>query len=468
MIRLRTTPMTARLTDETRHLFGTDGIRGVANRDPMTAEMALRLGQAVAQRFRHAERPGRIVIGKDTRLSGYMLESAMQAGIVSAGADVMLVGPLPTPGIAFITWSMRADAGVVISASHNPYQDNGIKIFAADGFKLPDEVEADIERRMEAIGAGNDSARAAPDAIGKAVRIDDAVGRYVQFLKQTFPKEHTLDGIKVVVDCSNGAAYQVAPQVFQELGAEVIELNVSPDGRNINDGCGALHPETMAAQVRKHGAALGVALDGDADRLILADEKGTIVDGDQVMAILGTRMLERRQLPEQTVVATVMSNLGLERALIAKGGKLLRTAVGDRYVVEAMRERGLSLGGEQSGHIIFLDHATTGDGMVAALRVLSVMVAEQKPLSELALAMTRFPQVLLNFAVANKRPFEEMPAVQRVIAAVTRDLGVDGRVVVRYSGTESKARVMIEGTDEAGIRAQADEIASTLQRELSR
>jgi phosphoglucosamine mutase len=451
-----------------RHLFGTDGIRGVANRDPMTAEMALRLGQAVAQRFRHSERQGRIVIGKDTRLSGYMLESAMQAGIVSAGADVMLVGPLPTPGIAFITWSMRADAGVVISASHNPYQDNGIKIFAADGFKLPDEVEADIERRMEAIGAGHDGARAAPDEIGKAVRIDDAIGRYVQFLKQTFPKEHTLDGVKVVVDCSNGAAYQVAPQVFEELGAEVVALNVEPDGRNINLGCGALHPETMAAEVRRTGAALGVALDGDADRLILADEKGEIVDGDQVMAILGTRMLERRELPAETVVATVMSNLGLERALSAKGGKLLRTAVGDRYVVEAMREKGLSLGGEQSGHIIFLEHATTGDGMIAALRVLAVMVAEGRPLSELARAMTRYPQVLLNFAVARKRPFEEMPAVQKVIAAVERDLGSDGRVVVRYSGTEAKARVMIEGTDEAGIRVQADEIASALQRELAR
>ncbi len=453
---------------EERHLFGTDGIRGVANRDPMTAEMALRLGQAVAQRFRHAERPGRIVIGKDTRLSGYMLESAMQAGIVSAGADVMLVGPLPTPGIAFITWSMRADAGVVISASHNPYQDNGIKIFAADGFKLPDDVEADIERRMEAIGAGNDGARAAPDAIGKAVRIDDAVGRYVQFLKQTFPKEHTLDGLKVVVDCSNGAAYQVAPQVFAELGAEVIELNVWPDGRNINYDCGALHPEIMAEEVRQSGAALGIALDGDADRVILADEKGNIIDGDQVMAILGTRLLDSRRLPEQTVVATVMSNLGLERALSAKGGKLLRTAVGDRYVVEAMRERGLSLGGEQSGHIIFLDHATTGDGVVAALRVLDVMVAEGKPLSELSRAMTRFPQVLLNFAVARKRPFEEMPALQKVIAAIERDLGADGRVLVRYSGTEAKARVMIEGTDEAGIRAQADEIASALKRELSR
>ncbi|HXU61637.1 MAG TPA: phosphoglucosamine mutase, partial [Polyangia bacterium] len=433
--------------NDERKLFGTDGIRGVANRDPMTAEVALRLGQAVAQRFRHPERPGRIVIGKDTRLSGYMLESAMQAGIVSAGADVMLVGPLPTPGIAFITWSMRADAGVVISASHNPYQDNGIKIFAADGFKLPDEIEADLERKMEAIAAGDDSMRAAPDAIGKAVRIEDAAGRYVQFLKQVFPKEHTLDGVKVVIDCSNGAAYQVAPQVFQELGAEVIELNVWPDGRNINDECGALHPEKMAEEVRQSGAQLGVALDGDADRLILADEKGNIVDGDQVMAILGTRMLARRELPQETVVATVMSNLGLERALTAKGGKLLRTAVGDRYVVEAMREKGLSLGGEQSGHIIFLDHATTGDGMVAALRVLAVMVAEGRPLSELSRAMTRYPQVLLNFAVAKKRPFEEMPAVQKVIAAVEKSLGSDGRVVVRYSGTESKARVMIEGTD---------------------
>jgi phosphoglucosamine mutase len=433
----------------------------------MTAETALRLGQAVAQRFRHPERPGRIVIGKDTRLSGYMLESAMQAGIVSAGADVMLVGPLPTPGIAFITWSMRADAGVVISASHNPYQDNGIKIFAADGFKLPDEIEAELERTMERIAAGDGSLRAAPDAIGKAVRIEDAAGRYVQFLKQVFPKEHTLDGVKVVVDCSNGAAYQVAPQVFQELGAEVIELNVWPDGRNINYECGALHPEAMAEEVRQSGAQLGVALDGDADRLILCDEKGTIVDGDQVMAILGTRMLKRRELPNQTVVATVMSNLGLERALAAHGGKLLRTAVGDRYVVEAMREQGLSLGGEQSGHIIFLDHATTGDGMVAALRVLAVMVAEGKPLSELARAMTRYPQVLLNFPVARKRPFEEMPAVQQVIAAVEKNLGSEGRVVVRYSGTESKARVMIEGTDEAGIKAQANEIAQTLQRELA-
>jgi phosphoglucosamine mutase len=451
--------------DTDRKLFGTDGIRGVANRD-LTAEMALRLGQAVAHRFRQSARPGRIVIGKDTRLSGYMLESALQAGIVSAGADVMLVGPLPTPGIAFITSSMRADAGVVISASHNPYQDNGIKIFAADGFKLPDEVEVDLERRMADILDGDGSVHVAPGAIGKAVRIEDAVGRYVQFLKHVFPRERTLDGMKVVVDCANGAAYAVAPQVFQELGADVEEISVWPDGRNINYNCGALHPEMMADEVRRSGAQLGIALDGDADRVILADENGNIVDGDQVMAILGTRMLEREALPERTVVATVMSNLGLERALTAKGGKLVRTAVGDRYVVEAMRERGLLLGGEQSGHIIFLDHATTGDGMVAALRVLATMVQEGKPLSELARSMTRYPQVLLNFAVAKKRPFEEMPTVVHVIKRVESDLGADGRVVVRYSGTEAKARVMIEGTDEARIKAHADEIAQTLQKAL--
>ncbi|HVX93499.1 MAG TPA: phosphoglucosamine mutase [Polyangia bacterium] len=454
------------MAENERKLFGTDGIRGVANEEPMTAEVALRLGQAVAQRFRHPARPGRVVIGKDTRLSGYMLESALQAGIVAAGADVMLVGPLPTPGIAFITSSMRADAGVVISASHNPFQDNGIKIFAADGFKLPDEVEAELERRMSEIAAGDTSARAGAAGIGKAVRIEDARGRYVQFLKHAFPKDRTLDGIKIVVDCANGAAYQVAPRVFEELGAEVVTLGCHPDGRNINEGCGALHPELMAAEVKRVGARIGVALDGDADRVILADEHGTVVDGDQIMAILGTRMLDRDALPGRTLVATVMSNLGLERSLSAKGGSLMRTAVGDRYVVEAMRAGGYLLGGEQSGHIIFLDHATTGDGMVAALRVLAVMVEEARPLSELARVMVRYPQVLLNFPVARKRPLEDMPVVQQCIARVEGDLGADGRVVVRYSGTESKARVMIEGTDLGRIRAQADEIALTIKREL--
>jgi phosphoglucosamine mutase len=454
------------MAENERKLFGTDGIRGVANEEPMTAEVALRLGQAVAQRFRHPARPGRVVIGKDTRLSGYMLESALQAGIVAAGADVMLVGPLPTPGIAFITSSMRADAGVVISASHNPFQDNGIKIFAADGFKLPDDVEAELERRMSEIAGGDTSARAGAAGIGKAVRIEDARGRYVQFLKHAFPKDRTLDDIKIVVDCANGAAYQVAPRVFEELGAEVVTLGCHPDGRNINEGCGALHPELMAAEVKRVGAHLGVALDGDADRVILADEHGNVVDGDQIMAILGTRMLDRDTLPGRTLVATVMSNLGLERALAGKGGALMRTAVGDRYVVEAMRAGGFLLGGEQSGHIIFLDHATTGDGMVAALRVLAVMVEESRPLSELGRVMVRYPQVLLNFPVARKRPLEEMPVVQQCIARVEGDLGADGRVVVRYSGTESKARVMIEGTDLGRIRAQADEIALTMKREL--
>ena len=455
--------------DGTRRLFGTDGIRGVANQDPMTAEVALRLGRAVARRFQHPSRPGRIVIGKDTRLSGYMLESAMQAGIVSAGADVMLVGPLPTPGIAFITWSMRADAGVVISASHNPYQDNGIKLFAADGFKLPDDVELQLEQDMEGMLGEQTGARGSePAGIGKAVRIDHATGRYVQFLKNAFPKGRTLEGVKIVVDCANGAAYHVAPQVFEELGADVIAMGVTPNGRNINDQCGAMHPERMAAEVVRSGAALGVALDGDADRVILADEKGQIVDGDQIMALLGTRLLAAGALPGRAVVGTVMSNLGLERALAGVGAQLVRAAVGDRYVVEAMREGGYRFGGEQSGHLIFLDHATTGDGTLAALRVLDVMVGEGRPLSEIAgKAMVRYPQVLVNFPVANRRPLEELPEVGRAISSVEGVLGPEGRVVVRYSGTELKARVMIEGADEGEIRAHADEIARVMQRCLA-
>jgi len=450
-------------SEETRSLFGTDGIRGVANQHPMTAEIALALGRAVAERFRTGTRRCRVVIGKDTRLSGYMIESALEAGIVSAGADVMLVGPLPTPAIAFITSSMRADAGVVISASHNPYQDNGIKIFASDGFKLPDDVEADIERRMtnpELLTPGPEP------KIGKAIRIDDAEGRYVQFLKHSFPKTRTLDGVRVAIDCANGAAYRAAPQVFSELGAEVTVLSAEPNGRNINDGCGALHPEKVAAEVRRTHAAIGVALDGDADRVILTDERGEIVDGDQIMAILGTRLLARGALPGNTVVATVMSNLGLERVLAARDGKLLRASVGDRYVVEAMRENGFVFGGEQSGHIIFLEEATTGDGLLAALQILAVMIEEGRPLSELAAIMTRFPQVLINFKVARKTPVEQLPTVGAVIRRVESALGQDGRVLVRYSGTESKARVMIEGTDEPTIRAYAEDIVATMQKAL--
>jgi phosphoglucosamine mutase len=447
-----------------RRLFGTDGIRGVANQHPMTAEMALALGRSVAEHFRQRGKRCRVVIGKDTRLSGYMFESALEAGIVSAGADVMLVGPLPTPAIAFITASMRADAGVVISASHNPFQDNGIKIFGPDGFKLPDEVELEIESRI----VHPDPLTPGPEPrIGKAVRLDDSEGRYVQFLKHTFPKDRTLDGMRIVVDCANGAAYRAAPQVFEELGAEVSALSVEPDGRNINDDCGALHPEKAAAEVRRTKAAIGISLDGDADRVILTDENGDVVDGDHILAILGTHLIAQGKLPGNTVVATVMSNLGLERALAAHNGKLLRTAVGDRYVVEAMRQGGFVFGGEQSGHIVFLEEATTGDGLLAALQVLSIMVQEGRSLSDLARLMTRYPQVLLNFTVPRKVPLDSLPPVKAAIAKVERALGQDGRVLVRYSGTEAKARVMIEGVDEPSIRVYAEDIAECLRTSLA-
>jgi len=443
-----------------RRLFGTDGVRGVANVAPMTGETVMRLGMAVAARLRQAQRHTRIVIGKDTRLSGYMFETALASGITAMGADVWLTGPLPTPGIAFITSSMRCDAGIVISASHNPYEDNGIKIFARDGFKLPDEVEAEIEAMMAS--SELDGLRAPAQDIGYSRKIEDSRGRYVVFCKATFPSELTLDGLKIVVDGAHGAGYRVGPAVFEELGAKVFAIHTNPNGKNINAGCGALHPETMANAVRAHDADVGIALDGDADRLVLCDEKGEIVDGDAVMALCATRMIAEGRLKQGTLVTTVMSNLGLERALRAAGGKVVRTAVGDRYVVEEMRKHGYNLGGEQSGHLVFLDHATTGDGIIAALRVLAVMVREGRPLSELSQVMTRTPQVLVNVKVATKRPLEELSDVQRLIRGVETDLGEDGRVLVRYSGTEAKARVMIEGPDQARIQAQAEEIAAAL------
>jgi phosphoglucosamine mutase len=448
-----------------RHLFGTDGIRGVANIDPMTPEIALRLGRAVAFHFRHATRRGRIVIGKDTRLSGYLFETALASGICSMGADVMLCGPLPTPGIAFITSSMRADAGVVISASHNAYQDNGIKIFASDGFKLPDAVEAHLEELMA--GSELDRERPPSQEIGKATKIEDSRGRYVVFLKSAFPKSRALDGLRIVVDCANGAAYKVAPAVFAELGAEVIALSNRPDGTNINDECGAVHPKKMCAAVKKHRAHLGIAVDGDADRVIIADEHGEEVDGDTIMAICARRMLERKELKKKTVVATVMSNIGLERAVAAQGGRLVRTAVGDRYVVEEMRAHGYNFGGEQSGHLVFLDYMTTGDGILAALQVLAVMLesgATGRPLSELRTVMTRYPQVLVNLKVREKRPLDELHDVARTISKIERALGADGRVLVRYSGTEPKARVMVEGPDQRTIQTYADEIARALEK----
>ena len=420
----------------------------------------MRLGMAVAARLRQADRKPRIVIGKDTRLSGYLFETAMATGIVSMGADVWITGPLPTPGIAFITASMRGDAGVVISASHNPYRDNGIKLFSRSGYKLDDSVETEIEALMESPQLFD--MRAKPEDVGYTRRIEDARGRYIVHCKGTFPTDLTLDGLTIVVDAAHGAGYRVAPAVFTELGATVVTINNEPNGRNINEQAGATSPAGMCAKVKEIGADVGVALDGDADRLVLCDHSGEVVDGDAVMALCATRMLQRNELAKNTLVATVMSNIGLERCIKEAGGTLLRTPVGDRYVVEAMRGGGYNLGGEQSGHLVFLDYMTTGDGLIAALRVLAIMTAEQKPLSELASVMTRTPQVLVNVKVAKKVPLVELPTVQKMIAQVEADLGETGRVLVRYSGTENKARVMIEGPDKSVIEPRAEEIAAEL------
>lgn len=442
-----------------RRIFGTDGIRGIANIYPMTSEMALRLGRAVAYVCKNGNHRHRILIGKDTRLSGYMLETAMASGICSMGVDVLLVGPLPTPGIALLTQSMRVDAGVVISASHNPFQDNGIKIFDGKGFKLPDEQEERIEELM--FENAIDDMRPTANAVGKAFRIDDAVGRYIVALKHILPSDLNLEGIKIVVDCAHGAAYRVAPDVFEELGAKVFAVGCNPDGRNINHRCGSLYPEYMIQAVRRHRADLGIALDGDADRVVMVSEKGELVDGDHLLAIAARHMLKERLLKKKTVVATVMSNLGLELALRRLGIKLVRTPVGNRYVVEEMRKSGYNLGGEQSGHLIFLDHATTGDGVVAALIMLSVMLREGTSLSTLATVMSALPQIVVNRSVAEKTPIEQLPAVLKTIQQVEKTLGKDGRVLVRYSGTENKVRVMIEGPDKKKIETYAHEIADT-------
>jgi phosphoglucosamine mutase len=439
-----------------RRLFGTDGVRGIANVEPMTSETALRLGRAVAYVSKRSLRRHKILIGKDTRLSGYMLEQAMASGICSMGVDVLLVGPLPTPGIAFLTRTLRADAGVVISASHNPFQDNGIKFFSPAGFKLPDELEAEIEHLV--VSDSIDALRPTATEIGKAFRIDDAVGRYNVFAKNTFPRHLTLDGITIAVDCAHGAAYKVAPEVLEELGARVIPLGVDPNGENINLAAGALHPENLQHAVRIGGAQVGIALDGDADRCILVDEQGEVVDGDEILAILATELYARGQLARDTLVATVMSNLGLHTALRARGIDVVTTPVGDRYVVEEMVKGGFNLGGEQSGHIVFLDHNTTGDGLVTALAVLTLLVEKGEPLSTLRRAMTRFPQVLVNLRVASKPDVRTLPAVARTIEEAEQALGERGRVLVRYSGTEALLRVMIEGEREPQIRALAERI----------
>jgi phosphoglucosamine mutase len=445
-------------------LFGTDGVRGTANVWPMTAEVALQLGQAVAHVFRGGRGSHRILIGKDTRLSGYMFEDALAAGVCSMGVDVIQVGPMPTPAMAFLTTDMRCDAGVMISASHNPYHDNGIKFFAHDGFKLPDELEARIE---DLIASGElERVRASADEIGRARRIDDAAGRYVVFLKKTFPLELTLDGLRVVLDCANGAAYKVGPLALSELGAEVFPIGIEPNGRNINRDCGSLHPERLAAKVQELRADVGIAVDGDADRVVIVTERGEVVDGDALLALCARDLHERGKLRGGGVVATVMSNLGLERALAELGLELVRTQVGDRYVVEEMRRSGYNLGGEQSGHVVFLDHNTTGDGLLTALQVLGIQRRKERPLSELVQGIERFPQVLLNIAVAEKRPIEDLPELVRRIRQVETELAGRGRVLIRYSGTERKARIMVEGDDEERVRAYADDLAATLRRAL--
>ncbi|TSK08157.1 MAG: phosphoglucosamine mutase [Geobacter sp.] len=442
-----------------KKLFGTDGVRGVANVYPMTAEMAMQIGRAAAYIFKNGKKRHRIVIGKDTRLSGYMLESALMAGICSMGVDVLLVGPLPTPGIANITSSMRADAGVVISASHNPFEDNGIKFFSSDGFKLPDETELMIEDLI--FSKRIDSLRPTAKEVGKAYRIDDAQGRFVVFLKSTFPKDLDLSGLKIVLDCANGAAYKVAPAVFEELGAEVITIGVKPNGTNINAECGSLHPEVMSAAVKQHGADLGIALDGDADRVIFVDEYGNVVDGDKIMAVCGTEMIRQGTLKQNTLVATVMSNMGLDIAMKRAGGEVIKTAVGDRYVVEEMLKGGYNLGGEQSGHMIFLDHNTTGDGILSALQVLAIMQRRQKRLSELALVMHSLPQVLVNVRLSQKTDVMQVPEIANLVNDVEGRLKGEGRVLIRWSGTEPLLRIMLEGDDETKIRNWANEIAET-------
>ena len=448
-----------------RRLFGTDGIRGVANEEPITPETALRLGRALAHVFKeHAGRHRRILIGKDTRLSGYMLETAIASGICSMGVDVWLVGPLPTPAIAFLTRGMRAEAGVVISASHNPFQDNGIKFFSRNGFKLDD----DIEQRIEAL-VFDDSVlsrmRASAGDIGKAARIDDALGRYLVFLKTCVPRDVTFDGLKVAIDCANGAAYRVGPEALEELGAEVVAIGVEPDGTNINLGCGAVHTEALRETVVRERCHVGIALDGDGDRAILVDERGQLFDGDDVMALMARRMAEEGTLRDKTVVATVMSNFGLELSLRQAGLRLVRTEVGDPAVVREMRANSYNLGGEQSGHVIFMDHSTTGDGLISALLVLSQLARSGKPLGELR-AMHRVPQVLENVRVRERVPLGEMPGVAGAIADAEARLCGSGRLLVRYSGTEMLARVMVEGEDHARITALAREIGAAIYKHI--
>lgn len=454
-----------------RKIFGTDGVRGVANVEPVTAETALKLGRAAAHvitRFSSGRHPAsvrpKIVLGKDTRLSGYMLENALAAGIMSLGVDVLFIGPLPTPGVAYITRSLRADAGIVLSASHNPYADNGIKFFRHDGCKLDDTIEAEIENLV--FSGEIDAIRPTAGKIGRATRIDDALGRYVEFAKTSFPRGLTLEGMRIAVDCANGAGYKSTPCVLRELGAETVLFHNAPDGININADCGSTFPEEIARRVRETGAYIGISHDGDADRVLLADETGEVVDGDDILAIAAIDYLQSGKLVDNTLVATVMSNFGLDETVAAHDGRVVRTKVGDRYVIEEMLRHGYNVGGEQSGHMIFRDFATTGDGIVSALQVLRIMVETGKPLSELKSVLKKYPQAQRNLRVREKRPLELLTKVQALVAETEQFLTGKGRVLLRYSGTEPKIRLLIEGRDSAWINARADEIAAEINKEI--
>ena len=446
-------------------LFGTDGIRGVANEYPITPDMAMQVGQATAYILKKEGHRSRIVIGKDTRLSGYMIESALVSGICSMGSDVILVGPVPTPGIAFLTTNLDADAGIVISASHNPYQDNGIKIFSGKGYKLTDEEEQNIENLI--LSKKLPTLLTDAENLGRASREEDASGRYIVFLKHSFPRGLDLEDIKIVLDCANGATYKVAPTLFTEMRAEVIALNVNPDGQNINLDCGALYPEELAKAVVENKADIGLAFDGDGDRLIAVDEKGNIVNGDKIIAICANKLKEEGMLKNNTVVTTVMSNLGLSFAFKEMDIRNIKTKVGDRYVLEEMLKTGSVIGGEDSGHVIFKEHHTTGDGILTALQLLSVLKKENKPLSKLAKIMRTFPQVLINIKVKRKAPLEEIPELKHVISKVEKELGDEGRVLVRYSGTQPVCRVMLEGPTESETERLAKEIAQVVEDKLS-
>ncbi len=454
-----------------KKIFGTDGVRGTANIEPVTAETVLKLGRAAGHVFKNLETHSRgrgkhkIVIGKDTRLSGYMLENAISSGILSMGVDVLFIGPLPTPGVAYVTRSLRADAGIVITASHNPYDDNGIKFFRADGYKLDDQIEARIEGLV--FSGEIENIRPTAGEIGKAVRIDDALGRYIEYAKSSFPRGMTLEGMRVVVDCGHGAAYKSTPCVLRELGAEVIVYGNQPDGTNINRDCGSMHPEQMCQKVREHQAAIGIAHDGDADRVLLCDETGTMIDGDDIMAVAARDLLEQGLLAEKTVVATVMSNNGLDAFINQYGGKVIRTGVGDKNVIDEMLRNGFNFGGEQSGHLIFRDYSSTGDGLVCALQILRIMKSADQPLSKLAHCWTRFPQLVTNVRVREKKPFEQLDGVLKLVAQAEAEVTpAGGRVLLRYSGTEPKARLLMEGRDLAVLERHTKIICEAIKKHV--